>query len=421
MSGDLIAGPAADVVGIAITLALTFVLGLEREESAAHEHGKALAGVRTIPIIGLLGHAMALLAGGNLMPVALGFGVVGAFLLVAYWHKIQSQRTGITSEYTALIAYMVGAMVATQRTGAAVTLTVGTVLLLTGKQPLRRFAASLPAYEISTFVTFLLLAGVILPVLPNQPFTTFAINPFQIWLVVVAVSGISYASYLLQRITRSEQSMLLTALLGGLYSSTATTVALARRSRTAGDPRAAAGGIIAATGTMYARILILVAPFSMSFAQRMAPALVGFTILGSAAGAAMILKRGRPTGGRTDDAEETPHPLEIRAALAFAALFLGLSVATQLSIRYLGNTGLLVLAGVVGVTDIVPFILGLASGIGTSVAPDVAVEAIMISIASNNVVKGLYALALGNRRTGVLSLVGLTALAVLTALVGSIL
>ena len=110
---------------------------------------------------------------------------------------------------------------------------------------------------------------------------------------------------------------------------------------------------------------------------------------------------------------------EIRAAVVFAGLFLGLTVATQLTIEYLGNTGLMVLAVLVGITAIVPFILGLVSGVGTVVAPAVAVVAIMTSIASNNVVKGLYAVALGNRRAGVLALAGLSGLAVLTVLVGS--
>ncbi|MGH7786914.1 MAG: MgtC/SapB family protein [Candidatus Binatia bacterium] len=411
-------GAAADVIGLAITLALTFVLGLEREESGVREHGSVIAGVRTIPIIGLLGHGLALLSAVSLLPLAVGFAVVGAFLVVAYQAKLQQNRSGVTTEFSALLAYLVGAMVAMGRTSAAAALTVAAVLLLTGKQPLRQFAAALPAREITTFVTFLLLAGVILPVLPNEPFTRFHINPFQAWLVVVAVSGISYASYLLQKFTRADQSLLLTALLGGLYSSTATTVAIARQS--VNDPTATrtAGGIILATGTMYLRILILVWTFSSEFGRRMAPALLGLALLGSAAGIAMILGRRAAPAAVPPPEGAAPHPLEIGAAVLFAALYIGLAIGTQLTAEYLGDAGLIALAVLVGLTDIVPFILGLVGNLGGSVSPEVAVAAIMVSIASNNVVKGVYALLLGNRRAGLLALAGLTLLALLTIAAG---
>lgn len=405
---------AGDVFGIAVTLALTFVLGLEREEAGARDRASVVAGVRTIPIIGLLGHSLALLSSGSLLPVSMGLGVVGAFLLVNYWFKLAHERTGVTTECTALIGYMVGAMVAYGRTSAAAALTVATVLLLTGKHPLRQFAARVPAREITTFVTFLLLAGVILPILPNQDLTRFRFNPFQIWLVVVAVSGISYASYLLQKVTRSEESLLLTALLGGLYSSTATTVALARRSVGAADPRPYAGAIILASGTMYIRVLVLVWAFASDLAERLAPTLIGLAVIGCAVGVAMILLHRRSSAKRSLEVEEAQHPLEIRAAVVFAGLYLGLTVGTQLTAQYLGETGLMALAALVGLTDIVPFILGLARGIGSAISADVAVVAIMIAIASNNLVKGLYAIVLGDRRAGGLALAALTALAVLT-------
>jgi len=407
---------AADVFGIAITVALTFVLGLEREEAATHSRGSLIAGVRTIPIIGLFGHALGLLSAGSMLPVAIGAGVVGAFLVVGYWHDLQEEHVGLTSKFTALVGYMVGALVAYGRPSAAAALTVATVLLLTEKQPLRRLAARMPAYEIATFVTFLLLAGVILPILPNQELTRFALNPFKIWLMVVAVSGISYASYLLQKVTRSDQSLLLTGLLGGLYSSTATTVAVARRPQRPGDALTYAGAIVLATGSMYIRILIVVWAFAGDLAARLAPALIALALVGSAAGVAMILVPGPRTGRRSGEAETSEHPLEVSAALLFAALFVGLTVATELTAEQLGHTGLMVLAVLVGITDILPFILSLAGRVGENIPFEVAATAVMVSIASNNVVKGVYAVALANRRTGVISLAALIVLAVLSVL-----
>jgi len=154
--------------------------------------------------------------------------------------------------------------------------------------------------------------------------------------------------------------------------------------------------------------------FASDLAVHLAPTLIGLAVLGCAAGAAMILLHRRSSAKRSLAEEEAQHPLEIRAAVVFAALYLGLTVGTQLTAEYLGETGLLALAALVGLTDIVPFILGLARGIGSGISTDIAVAAIMIAIASNNIVKGIYAIVLGDRRTGGLALAGLGVLAVLT-------
>ena len=116
--------------------------------------------------------------------------------------------------------------------------------------------------EILTFAKFLLLTGVILPVLPNQEFSRFHINPFKTWLVVVAVSTISYGSYVLQKLTKGQGGVVLAALLGGAYSSTVTTVVMARRAAHEQHPHLFAGGILIASGVMYVRLVVLLALFN---------------------------------------------------------------------------------------------------------------------------------------------------------------
>jgi len=403
-----------DLIRFGITLGLTFVLGLEREDAAEHSRVPTMAGVRTMPLIGLLGHMLMVLGGGELWLPAVGLVMVGGLTMIGHADKLRHSRSGLTTELTMLIAYVVGLLSAHGNVQSAAALVVATVLLLTGKQPLRRFAAQLPPQEIKTFVTFLLLAAVILPVLPNRTFTRFNLNPFNAWVVVVAVSAISYASYLLQKLVRSDESVLLAAVLGGLYSSTATTIALARRSASAGDGLTYAGGIILATGAMYLRVLILVWMFSAAAGRQLALPMLVLAALGSLAGVVLILRRRGTAGKESDEIAGEPHPLEVRAAAMFATLFLGLQVITQLTTQYLGTAGLLGLALLVGLTDIVPFILGLTDSMTGGVIPQPIMLAIMISIASNNVVKGVYALALGKRATGIASLIGLGALAVLT-------
>ncbi len=216
---------------ILVVLFLSFLIGLEREERKAADDRVAFGGVRTFPLIGLIGYSMAVLSGGEILPQALGFAVVAAFLLMSYWHKLASSGfSGITSEMSGLATYLVGALVYHELFWVATTLTVASIVLLELKAGLEDLAKRIEPTDILTFAKFLLLSAVILPLVPNEQFGQFQINPFRTWLVVVAVSAVSYGSYVLQRLTKGQGGILLAALLGGAYSSTVTTLVLARRS-----------------------------------------------------------------------------------------------------------------------------------------------------------------------------------------------
>ncbi|MFC1809256.1 DUF4010 domain-containing protein, partial [Candidatus Omnitrophota bacterium] len=127
---------------------------------------------------------------------------------------------------------------------------------------LRPISKCIAAHEITTLVKFLLLSVVILPVIPNQAFTAFNINPYKTWLIVVAVSAISYGSYLMEKLLKVKQSTFLSAIFGGLYSSTATTVVLSRKGKIANKPRLFAGAIILASSMMYLRMAVLLLIFN---------------------------------------------------------------------------------------------------------------------------------------------------------------
>jgi uncharacterized membrane protein (DUF4010 family) len=130
------------------------------------------------------------------MGVAVGFAVVGGFLMLSYQHKIATAGLpGVTTQMSALTTFLVGALVYRDQFWIATTISVTSMLLLELKSALEGLTRRVPSAEILTFSKFLLLSAVILPVLPNQEFGPFRINPFKVWLVVVAVSGISYGSY----------------------------------------------------------------------------------------------------------------------------------------------------------------------------------------------------------------------------------
>ena len=402
-----------DAANILLVLSLSFLIGLEREEHKATGDQYSFGGVRTFPLIGLIGYALALLSDGQLLPVTLGFAVVGAFLLVSYRYKLStSTRAGVTSEMSGLATYLIGALVYKELYWIATTLAVAGILLLELKGWLENLAKRVAAEEILTFTKFLLLTAVILPVLPNQNLGPFQINPFKTWLVVVAVSAISYGSYVIGQLTKEQGGIIAAAILGGAYSSTVTTVVLARRAARENRPHLFAGATLIASGMMYFRLAGLLAIFNRNLLMLLGPS---FAVLAALAIAAGWL------WSRISDSQKGPirpeyqpkNPLEFRAAFVFGILFLAMLVATHYALVYLGKAGLFSLAAVMGVADVDPFILGLTQSTGPSAPVADAAGAILIAAASNNLVKGIYAFAFSDRKTGVASLAFLAALAVL--------
>ena len=400
-------------VKIFLVLFLSFLIGLEREERKAIDEQYVFGGVRTFPLIGMLGYSMALLSGPEIMPQALGLVAVAGFLWLSYWHKLSSSaHAGVTSEMSALTTYMVGALVSHDQFWIATSISVASIMLLELKAFLEGMAKRIGPEDILTFTKFLLLTAIILPILPNEQFTQFELNPFKTWLVVVAVSGISYGSYVLLRMTKGQGGVVLAAVLGGAYSSTLTTVAMARRAARDEYPHLFSGAILIASGVMYLRLAILLALFNRELMMRLGPSFVVLAAIGIAGGW-LWSHRGdaRTKSVKREYAPE--NPLELTSAFLFAGLFVALLIATHLVVVYMGQTGIYILAAIMGVTDVDPFIMGLTQAAPSLTPLDLASSAILVAAASNNVVKGVYAYTLSPPQTGRQSLALLLGLAVL--------
>lgn len=402
-----------DAVRIAIVLLLSLFMGFEREEAKQHDGHYAFGGVRTFPLLGMLGYGLALVAGTDVIPVAIGFAVVGAFMVVSFRHKLAvSEHAGLTTEAGGLAIYLVGVLVQHGLLWIAATVAIISVLLLDLKRGLEGLAQRVPRDEIVTLAKFLVLAIVILPVLPDGKLTHFELVPSDIWLVVVAVSAISYGSYVLQRVLKGRGGVLIAAVLGGAYSSTVTTVVLARQAKQSRLPNLFAGATLVASAMMYARLAVLLAVFNFALAAKLAPWFAGMAVIVGLAG--WLIARQRVDGAAAAQAIQLPtNPLQLRAAFLFAIVFVLVLVLTSLAREHFGTSGIYILATIMGLTDVDPFILGIAHGAAATLSLDTAALAIMIAAASNNAIKAVYGASFADRPTGKRILALLLALAAL--------
>jgi uncharacterized membrane protein (DUF4010 family) len=401
-----------------LLLGLGFFFGLAFEEFYASAKLTRPGGVRTFPMLALVGALLYRLDPVRLLPLSVGLLVLGGWLACYYWNHLAEtdaegrRNVGLMVPLCSLLAYLIGPVALAEPPWMAVGITVSGVLLLTAREKLHGFARHIEAIEIITAGKFLVLTGLVLPLLPDQPLTSLSdITPHQVWLAVLAVCTVSYASYLLQRYVAPAGAGLWVALLGGFYSSTATTVVLARHAHA--EPaalRQAQTGIILATAVMYLRLLIIIGVFSWPLALGLAPALLALSAAGLAmAGVWHWLSRARAGGGPAVGASS--NPLELGAALVFAALFVLVSLLSAWARARYGATGIYLLAAIVGVSDIDPFVLSLADHATGDMPAGVGIIAILIAASSNNLLKAGYTLAFAGGRAGLAPAVALGLLA----------
>jgi len=428
-----------------LTVGISFLLGIGLREYYEHE-GKVdtFGSVRTFIFIGMLGFVLIQLPGLGHQAYLTGFGALTLLLLIYYGEKILRRKShGMLGVLIALLTYTVGPIALQFPPWYLVMLAVSILLVLHSKGRIRRFSDTIATDEVVTACKFLAIAFVILPLVPEtmpagegplwRLLGALPVTPKQVWLAVVITTGISYLGYVLQTYLYPRKGLVLAGLVGGLYSSTATVVVLAKKSKEPTESaHEVAAAILLAVSMMYVRLLALVAIFKPSATLVVAPALAALSVL--AAAYALWLRRMRPAseaaagpGVPMDEAQRgvaeralRSNPLELNAALVFAALFAVVSVVTKYVLESFQDAGLRAMSFLVGFTDITPFVVSLLQGDFGIGEPQI-VQAVIIASASNNVLKLAYTYLLGTRRTANLAaagLLGLVVLSLLYALVG---
>ena len=390
-----LAGRLGLAIGMAVFMGLAFEGIYKRDEHTSP------GGIRTFPMLAALGAMLYLVDVKSLLPYVAGLAAV-ALWLYAHLRMVPGApgaRPTLMIPTANLLAYTFGPVVLTRPAWIVVATAVIAVLLLEGREALHRLVQQVAPDEVFTLGKFLILVGIVLPLLPDHPLVSWTpITPFNVWLALVAVSTLSYVSYLLQRYLPKKSGALLPAILGGAYSSTATTVALARQQKLLGEARSEVSvGIVVASAIMYLRIDAVLALFNRRLALVLLPAMGGLFVLAALIAAWQWVRRERTVAS---PAEKLPamNPLQLAAAVSFAVLFVIVAVISSWVRNAFGQPGVYALAAVAGITDIDPFVLNLGQGSIAGMSVSALGAAILIAASSNNVLKASYALVFGGAR-----------------------
>ncbi len=334
---------------LAVALGLGLLVGVQRERAE-----NPLAGVRTFPLITLLGGLTAELSVrlDASWIFAVGFVTLAALLVTGYAITVRSgaDKPGLTTEVAALYMHVVGALVAIGAVTLGVVMGGLCALLLHLKEPMEGFADRLTHGDVRSIMQFATIGLVVLPVLPNRAYGPYGVlNPFEIWLMVVLIVGISLAGYVLYKLLGARGGTLLGGVLGGLISSTATTASYARRAKgnEALAPQVALVVMIAST-VVYGRIFFEVAVAAPTVLRSMAaPLLIIAAANVAICGVALLFVRNHKGELPAQD-----NPTELRAALIFGALYGVIIFAVAAAGDAYGDAGLYVVAFISGLTDV---------------------------------------------------------------------
>ncbi len=394
--------PTAVYYRFGAALAIGVLIGLQREYSYGGPEDELFAGVRTFALIAMLGATAALLGEevgsvwgfvGILIPVATL--VVIAHLVFAWRHH----GAGLTTEMATLLAFAAGALCYWDHLALAAAIGVTTTVLLSLKPEMHAFAQQITREDVYATLKFAVITAIVLPVLPNRgigPPPLDVLNPYQIWLMVVLISGISFLGYVMIKLVGPRQGVSLTGLLGGIVSSTPVTLSFAKRSQEEKElGRSFALAIIVAWSMMFVRVLIEVAALNQVLLAQLWLPMAAAAVTGLVYGGYLYLSE---RGDEGEEEVEFSNPFELATALQFGLLFAVVLLISKAASLYGGNLGVYVSSFFSGLPSVDAVTLSMAqlSGADGGVSLTTGARAIVIGAMSNTLVKGGIVLAVGS-------------------------
>jgi uncharacterized membrane protein (DUF4010 family) len=390
--------PLTMALRFAAALGLGVMVGLERERSQPETR---FAGVRTFGLISLAGGIASYLDGALARPWLglLLFGAVAALVVVsAVLTARQQGDIGITTEMSALIAFLFGYLCVYGNVTLAAALAVASGGILALKQWLHGLARRIETADVEATLKFAIVTIIILPLVPNETYGVpplDVINPYKIWWMVVLISGLNFASYILVKVVGAEHGIGVTGLLGGLVSSTAVSLGFAQRSRMHPEQAPAlAVGILLAWTVMFFRVVVLVSVVAPALARALGIGMGALGLLSLAL--VLVLRRRATTATERASVSAGSNPFELGQAIRFGVLFGVVTFAAKAAEVYFGEGGLYLAGALAGLTDVDAIALSMAQlAAGDAGHLEAAARTIMIAVLSNTAVKGGIACATG--------------------------
>lgn len=419
---------------LAISLIIGAVIGLERE---SHDHSPVkhrgvvvpgLIGIRTFALLTSLGTIAGLML-KDFFPVFVVISAAFITLLISYYilHSFLTKDTGFTTELGVIFSFLIGIIIAIEIFPIQFTLafSVILVLILSRKADIQIFLKGLHREELNAFISYALIALVVLPFLPNERYTLSdmpqllkfldsfninltsiskieIVNPFKLWFIVVAITGIDMLGHVLERVIGTKRGRLLASIVGGFISSTATTISLAQESKTVKKSiNYLIASAIYANVASFFPLLFLIFLINSSFLINAAPILLAAIISGMIVGFYfMKIKDGfvkeKSAAGDIKGIKES-EIFSLGPALRFASLFLGITIVTSISLKIFGNTGFLISSSLAALTGVDAVTINISSLAGKSINIETAVFALILMNSVNLIGKTFYSFFQGSR------------------------
>lgn len=384
-------------------LLIGILVGIEREKKRHAEPSHTIGGIRTHALLALTGGASAWLAhelqiAGIFLVVLGAVGAMAVTSLVRRGRDGQDEAPGMTSEIAAMAVVLLGAMAVVGNQALAVALAVTVSAVLAYKEPMHELVRRVGVDDILAVLKLLIASVIVLPLVPDELVDPWnAINPYQLWLLVVLISALSLAGYVGMRWLGPARGTAVTGLAGGLVSSTATTLSFARDSR-AGTPftsDAISAGILLAWLVMFLRVTVIVAIVNQQLLQVVWPPLMVMAAVTGAFAARHYLAGAAAATTTADHPIVVKNPFSLSAAIRFGALFAVVLVVVKLAQQHLPSAGLYAVSALAGAADVDAIVLSLASDGGNAPGAEQAAVALLLALAANTVVKLATVVILG--------------------------
>lgn len=386
------------VLRFGVALAIGFMIGLQREYAFREKDRSLVAGERTYALLGLAG-ALAAMSSDILNSAIPFIGIlllVGAFAAISYYIDAGHGHIGLTTEISIVVTVVIGALCYWEHLTLAAALGIATTVILSLKIETDRLVKALTREDIFAALQMAVISLIILPILPNEsllPAPFDVLNPFRIWLMVVFISGINFLGYVAIKFVGPERGISLTGLLGGLASSTGTTLGLSERSRREHSlAKVFALGIMLAWTVMFARVLVEVGVIYLDLLRLVWRPIAAAGLVGLI----YCIYLHFQTRSREKDSLEFSNPFDLVSAIKFGLLYAVILLLARAAQLYFGNTGVYLSSLISGLADVDAITLSLSQlSQAGNLEINIAAQSIILAATANTVVKGIMVLVGG--------------------------